>query len=68
MTISPGIPGELFDYVDAVPDLLDALEGDPTPDEFNAVVDDAATPGRLPAVVAAPIPAWNRFWVQSMGS
>lgn len=61
MTVAPGIPGELFDYVKTVPDLLDALEGDPTIEEFNAIIDDAAARGRLPRVVADHITAWNRF-------
>lgn len=61
VSVAPGIPGELFDYVDAVPGLLDALEGDPTIDEFNAVIAGAASDGRLPAVVADHITAWNQF-------
>lgn len=61
MEPQPGIPGDLFPYVDAVPGLVEILDDDPTIDDFIGKIVDAAAEGLLSAVVVDHVVAWNEL-------
>lgn len=57
----PGIPGDLFTYIEAVPGLLDELGAKTTPDEVTDLLVTAAAAGEIPQVVAQHIDMWNQL-------